>query len=287
MADFLVPVSKSYRKGTEVDQFLGHSKTAEPEKAPEAVFKGSSPEEVLEALKRQPGHDTLLAVLEYLRNGGKHKHSFDIRTPGPLSAQIIHLLVTEITPNYWTALKESVDKSGLNALLDCLRSLPGINAALTYIRSLIGASSLDPKELRPSPVIFNLVYTLQLLESLLDGDGNLMHIWSFITSDNENTRVRPLRQEFLSVFTSGKIVSLSSQAEQICRQANRLTEPLWIADNKQYVNWLARNQICWAQSQLGNEDLALCAEIGARTMRLGHAGMFDCCLGRKHLTSRS
>lgn len=271
MADFLVPVSKSYRKGTEVDQFLGHSKTAEPEKAPEAVFKGSSPEEVLEALKRQPGHDTLLAVLEYLRNGGKHKHSFDIRTPGPLSAQIIHLLVTEITPNYWTALKESVDKSGLNALLDCLRSLPGINAALTYIRSLIGASSLDPKELRPSPVIFNLVYTLQLLESLLDGDGNLMHIWSFITSDNENTRVRPLRQEFLSVFTSGKIVSLSSQAEQICRQANRLTEPLWIADNKQYVNWLARNQICWAQSQLGNEDLALCAEIGARTMRLGHA----------------
>lgn len=274
MADFLIPVSKTYRKGTEIDQFLGRSKAAEPDKPPETVFKGSSPEEALEALKQQPGHETLLAILKYLRNGGKDKHSFDIRTPGPLSAQLIHLLVTEITPNYWTALKESADESGISALLDCLRSLPGINAALTYIRSLIGAASVELKELKTSHVIFNLVYTLQLLESLLDGDGNIMHIWSFIASHNETTRVRPLRQEFLSVFTSGKIVSLSSQAEQICRQASRLTEPLWIADNKQYVNWLARNQVRWARSQLGNGDLALCAEIGARAMRLGHTELF-------------
>ncbi|KAI1430043.1 telomere length regulation protein [Xylaria sp. FL1777] len=271
MADFLVPVSQSYRKGSESSDFLRLSKAAEPPKVPQAVFKGNSPEEALECLKNQPSYDTLLAILEYLRNGGKGEQKFDIRTPGPLSAQIIHTLVTEIVPNYWTVLQEASDKGSVNVLLACLRSLPGINAILTYLRSLIREVKSQPGDSRHSHVIFNLVYTSSLLAHLLGGDGEVMHIWSYVASTNDPTRVRPLRQEFLSLFTSGKIVSLSAEAGDICRQAGKLVERLWIEDNKEYINWLACNQIRWAKSQLSEEDLKLCAELGARALRLGHA----------------
>ncbi|KAJ8127763.1 hypothetical protein O1611_g5876 [Lasiodiplodia mahajangana] len=270
MGDFLVPVSQTYRKGSEPDQFLSLSKAASP--PAKVAFRGASPEEALQALKDQPGHDTLLAVLEFLQSGGgKDEHKFDVRTPGPLSAQIIHALITEIVPNYWTVLQESPDRTGMRALLACLRSLPGVNAALTYIRSLTREAKSKPKDLNNAHVIFNLVYTLSLLASILDGDGQVMRIWGYIASRNDPAHTRPLRQEFLSLFASGKIVSLSAEAEDICRQAGRLTEPIWVADNKQYINWLARNQIHWVKSQSGEEDIKLCAELGARAMRLGHA----------------
>ncbi|KAI0910529.1 telomere length regulation protein [Ustulina deusta] len=272
MAHFLVPVSQAYTKGSEPNNSLSLSKAAEPLEVSRTVFKGNSPEEALESLKTQPNHDTLLAVLGYLQNGGRdHKHNFDIRTPGPLSAQIIHVLVTEIVPNYWTVLQEASDRGGVDVLLACLRSLPGINATLTYVRSLIREVKSRPKDSRNSHVIFNLVYTLNLLADLLDDDGEVMHIWNYIASTNGPTRVRPLRQELLSLFASGRIVSLSAEAEDVCRQAGRPIETLWIADNKQYISWLARNQVQWAKSQLKEEDLKLCAELGARALRLGHA----------------
>ncbi|KAF2964780.1 hypothetical protein GQX73_g8815 [Xylaria multiplex] len=271
MADFLVPVSQAYKEGSEPDKFISLSKSAGPVKAPQTVFKGTSPEEALESLKNQPSYDTLLDVLEYLGNGSENKAKFDMRTPGPLGAQIIHMLVTEIAPNYWTVLQESSDKDGINNLLACLRSLPGISAALTYIRSLIREFKSQPKDSGNSHTIFNLIYTSNLLASLLGDDGEVMHIWDHIALTNDSTRVRPLRQDFLSLFTSGKIISLSAEAEDICRQAGRLTEPLWIADNKKYINWLARNQIQWAKSQSTEESFKLCAEFGARALRLGHA----------------
>ncbi|GAW14303.1 hypothetical protein ANO14919_037040 [Xylariales sp. No.14919] len=274
MADFLVPVSQTYTKRGESDEFLSLSKAAEPLKDLQTVFEGTSPEEALESLKNQPSYDTLLAVLGYLRNGGGNGPAFDIRTPGPLSAQIIHTLVTEIVPNYWTVLQESSDRSDDEPLLDCLRSLPGINAALTYIRSLIREFRSRPQDSSNSHVIFNLVYTLSLLARLLGGDGEVMRIWGHIASTNDPIRARPLRQELLSLFTGGRIVSLSAEAEDICRQAGRLIEPLWIADNKQYISWLARNQVQWAKIQSTEEDLKLCAEFGARALRLGHAEIF-------------
>lgn len=277
MADFFVSVSQVDRKGKKPDEFLSLSKIAEPPKASQAEFKGASPEEALETLKDQPGHDTLLAILGYLHSEAKDKHGFDIRTPGPLGAQIIHALVTEIVPNYWTVLQESSDRSSIHLLLNCLRNLPGINATLAYIRSLTREAKSLSKDPNHAHVIFNLTYAISLLASILDGDGEVMRLWDYVASVSDPTRARPLQHELLSLLTGGKIVALSAEAEDICRQAGRPIEPIWIADNKQYINWLARNQIQWAKSRFKEEDLTLCAEFGARAMRLGHAGMSVSC----------
>lgn len=283
MAGFFVSVSQADRKGKKPDEFLSLSKGAEPTKASHAEFKGASPEEALETLKDQPSHDTLHAILGYLQSEAKDKHGFDIRTPGPLGAQIIHALVTEIVPNYWTVLQEFSDRSSIRLLLNCLRNLSGINATLTYIRSLTREAKAQSKDLNNSHVIFNLTYALSLLTSILDDDGEVMRLWDYVASVSDPARARPLRHEFLSLFTNGKIVALSAEAEDICRQVGRPTDPVWIADNKQYIRWLARNQIQWAKSRFREESLALCAEFGARAMRLGHAGMLVLCPGAQLL----
>ncbi|KAI1828627.1 telomere length regulation protein-domain-containing protein [Xylaria intraflava] len=273
MADFLTPVSLSYKRTSGLAEVQNRPVSTLPAKDLPAAFKGVSAEEALEVLRNQPDFNTLLDVLRYLQPGGKSKRSFDIRTPGPLNAQIVHVLVTEIIPNYWAVLEAS-GENDINVLLACLRSLPGVNAALTYLRSLIREVKSEPKGWKNSHVIFNLTYILSLLNRVLGDDDSVMRIWSHVSSEENPARVRPLRQEFLSLFTSGKIVSLAAEADDICRRAGRTTESLWVADSKQYVAWLARRHVHWAQSQINEEDFKLCAEFGARGMRLGHAETF-------------
>ncbi|KAI1436788.1 telomere length regulation protein-domain-containing protein [Xylaria sp. CBS 124048] len=274
MADFLTPVSLSYKKSNRLDEARGIPVSSRPVQGPQAVFEGTSPEEALDALRNQPSYDTLLDVLRYLQNGGKGKRSFDIRVPGPLNAQIVHALVTEIVPNYWAVLETSSNRKDIDVLLACLQSLPGINAALTYLRSLIKEAKSEPNGLKNSHVAFNLTYILSLITCILGDDSSVMRIWSCVSSEDSPARVRPLRQEFLSLFTSGRIVSLAAEANDICRRADHPTDTPWVTDNKEYVNWLARSHIHWAQSQIGEEDFKLCAEFGARGMRLGHAEIF-------------
>jgi len=273
MADFLTPVRQTYTKPNAPEEVLSLSKTSDVAKKSQGAFKGESPEEALETLRSQPGFDALLAVLKYLRRGSKHNGDFDIRRPTALNAQIIHTLVTEIVPNYWTVLQESSDGRDINILLDCLRSLPGINAAITYLKSLIREAKSRPKDLKNSHVLFNLACASSLLSNLLEGKGELVNIWNHVASVNNQAQARPLRHEFLTLFTSGKIISLAAEAGDICRQAGHLVESLWIADNKQYLSWLAHSFIHWIKKQASEDDLKICAELGARSMRLGHAGM--------------
>ncbi|KAI0515213.1 telomere length regulation protein [Xylaria bambusicola] len=271
MADSLRLARPANKKGDRPDEFLSLSKATNPLEVPQAVFRGKSPEEALESLKNQPSYDTLLAILEYLQKGVREKHDFDIRKPGPLSAQIIHILVTEVIPNYWTVLREASDKGGSDLILACLRSLPGINATLTYIRSLIQSAKTRAKDSSTSHIIFNLIYTSSLLAALLDNDNEVMRVWDHIAATNDLIRCRTLRHEFLSLFTNGRIVSLSAEAADICRQAGQPIEALWTADSKQYIRWLAHTQARWVKSQPKEEDLKVCAELGARTLRLGHS----------------
>ncbi|KAK5624704.1 hypothetical protein RRF57_000420 [Xylaria bambusicola] len=271
MVGSLRPAGEANKKGNEPDKFLSLLKAPNPPEIPQAVFQGKSPEEALEALKNQPSYDTLLGVLEYLQKGGGEKHDFDVRRPGPLSAQIIHILVTEVVPNYWAVLQEASDKGGSDLILACLRSLPGINAALTYMRSLILAAKPQAKNSSTIHIIFNMNYTLSLLAALLDNDDEVMHIWDHVAATNDLIRARTLQHEFLSLFANGKIISLSAEAVNICRQAGRPVEALWTADNKQYVSWLARIQAGWIKSRPKEEDLKVCTELGARALRLGHS----------------
>ncbi|CAJ2501229.1 Uu.00g040820.m01.CDS01 [Anthostomella pinea] len=274
MADLLTPVSQTYRKQAHNEEFLSVSKPAEPATAPTLEFNGTSPEEALEVLKSQPSYDTLLCVLKYLQKGTRGKQAFDIRIPGPRCAQIIHVLVTEIVPNYSTLLRESSEgQSGgaLDVLLACLTSLTGINAALTYIRALTREAKSDPKGFKNPHVVFNLSFTLDLLGRLLQADGGLKQLWSSISPVDNAVQVRPMRQEFISLLASGRISSFSAEAEDLCRQQSKLDEEVWVANGKRYVDWLGHGLVTWIRHGVSEEDIKLAAEVAARAMRLPHS----------------
>ncbi|KAI0017289.1 telomere length regulation protein-domain-containing protein [Xylariomycetidae sp. FL0641] len=274
MADFLTPVSQTYRKSAQTETSSTQPQLSEPDTRPEGGFKGVSPDEALETLKSQPSYDTLVQVLKYLSDGTKDRHPFDIRKPSPKSAQIVHAVVTEILPNYWTVLDEPSDgrhEDPIALLLGCLQSLTGINAVLSYMRILIREARSDPKN---SHHVFNLSFTLALLGRLLQGDDKVGKLWRVIASVDNAVQLRPMRQELISILTSGKIISLSAEAEDVCRQKGREDEDVWMADAKRYLKWLANNLTECMTAGIEEDDLKLCAEIASRTLRLGHAENF-------------
>lgn len=275
MDALLTPVSQTYRKSSQPDDLFKPSKHAEDAPVVRPEFRGSSSEEALETLRSQPSYDTLLSALKYLQQGLQGKHVFDIRKPSPQSAQIVHVLVTEIVPNYWTLLRDSStsrSKKDAGVLIACLQSLTGINAVLAYLRALLKEAKSDPKNLKNSHAAFNLCFALELLSRLIHGDDDVQNIWNSIHSLDNPAQVRPMRQELITLFASGKIVSLSAEAEDICRQADQLKDGIWMSNSKSYIDWLARNLVRCVRSQADEDTLKLCADISTRAMRLGNSG---------------
>ncbi|KAI1474999.1 telomere length regulation protein-domain-containing protein [Daldinia eschscholtzii] len=274
MEGLLTPVSQSYRKPSQHDELLKISEPSRSILEAQNKFSGSSPEEALEALKSQPSYDLLLSVLKYIQKGVRGNHSFDIRKPSPQSAQIIHVLVTEIVPNYWTVLQDASagrSKGDLQVLISCLQNLAGINAVVAYLRTLLKEAKPDSKPLKDSQASFNLSFILELLTNLLRSHDDIKHIWNSVGSLQSPTQTRLIRQELVALFTNGKIISLSAEAEDICRQAGRLKNEVWISNTKLYVDWLAQNIVNWIGSGLDEEGLKVCTEIMTRGMRLGNS----------------
>lgn len=274
MEGLLTPVSQTYRKPIQHDELLEISKPLKPTASLEVDFRGSSSEEALEVLKSQPSYGTLISVLGFLQRGMQGSHDFDIRKPTPQSAQIIHSLVTEIVPNYWTVLKDASteqSKGDIHLLISPLRSITGIHAVLAFLRALLKEANSDLKALKDSHVSFSLSFVLELLSRILHADDDIKHIWGLISSLNNQTQVRPMRQELITLFTSSKIVSLSAEAEDVCRKADQLKSDIWLSNTKLYIDWLARNVVQLVRSGSAEDDIKLSAEILARALRLGNS----------------
>lgn len=279
MEELLTPVSRTYRKDNNDVDFLTVSQPAKPIATPKPQFRASSPEEALETLKSQPDYETLVSVLRYLWQGAKGKQPFNILRPSPQSAQIVQVLVTEIIPNYWTVLKEDSSSQkkthDLDLLLGCLLSVTGLNAALTFLRALLQEAKKDPRALKQSHAVFNIGFVLDLLSQLLQPEGQARKLWLGTSSSEDNVgKVRALRQEFVSLLAGGKIISLSAEAEDLLRQAEKLQDPYWISNSKQYVQWLGHNLVHWIKSGCDDDEVKLCADVVSRALRLGHSGQF-------------
>lgn len=274
MEELLRPVGQINRK---TEDLLTISKPVKKTAVSKSEFKGTSPEEALEALKSEPGYEELICVLQYLQQGSRGNHAFDILQPSPLAAQIIHVLVTEIAPNYWDVINDDPAKGrksrDLNLMLECLLSVTGINAAIAYMKALMQQGKSDPKGAKQSNIVMNLVSVMDLTSHLLQQESQLHRIWKNLSPSLENpSKAQALRQEFISLVAGGKIVSLSAEAEFLLREAEASKQTFWIADSKAYVQWLGANIRTWICEERTDDATKLCAEILTRSLKLGHAG---------------
>lgn len=275
MDDLLTPVSTTYLKPrNEPQQLLTEVKPIIEHKTITSI---STPDEALDALKSQPDYDTLIAVLKFL-NGDTDGFSF--QAPNPKSAAIVHLLVSEIVPNYYTLLVEgasehddSSEEPHVELLLRCLRSSTGLNATMTQIRALIQESRLGGKEEKRSDISLNIGILLDMLASLLRGFESIRDIWASSVKRLTNAGLRRVQSQKLgSLLTNGQIVSVSAEALEIAGRDRVRNESQWIADGLEYSRWMGNSIVSWVKSSPGAEEMTFCSDLFQKSLSLHHSG---------------
>jgi len=243
----------------------------------------STPAEALELLRNEPNHESLVSTLQFLVNCP----DFNIQSPSPLASQLVHVLVSDIVPNYWDVLREGgkpkAAKKGsstkipeLELLMSCLRSVSGINAILLSLKRHIQ----QLKETRKAVGVANfeqlLRIYLQLLQALLEGFQTVETIWNTIYgASSPQSKQKTVWNEFLGLVGGGKILGIAAEAEDVINGlSKKVGEKHWIADGSPYSSWLALNLTHWIKKLPADVEDAwkCCGELISKSFRLGHTG---------------
>lgn len=269
MDELLSPVNRTYTKSSGAENpFLQETQIPTSIVATTSNLDTSSVDDVLDVLKSEPDYETLISALRLLVRGGRKLGGFSIAASGPEAAKLIHILVTEIVPNYWTLLKESSTDDG-DLLLESLRSIAGINAVLLRLRTLTKELKSEASGTKRSDVQMNLAIVLDLLCEVLDGDDRIAQVWASITSGSEAMKRRILAREFVNLLGSGRVVSLSAEGEAVVSQVAEISD-CWTVDGAEYTRWLTRNIVTWSQASQQPEDTKLQADLLSKAMHLGY-----------------
>ena len=285
MESLLTPVSTVYKSSDQIEKHILVEVKKPSQKAPsKPSSKASTPTEALEILRNEPDHGSLVSTLRYLRD---ESSDFNITLPSPLAAQLVHVLVSDVVPNYWDLLfdgkKSNARKqakansaSELDLLLSCLRSVTGLNALLLSLKQLVQQSK-EAKAAVGGPNTHDvLMILLQVLTELMKGDEFIEEISDKIWSPTAPlSNQRAIWKEFLSIVGSGKILGLAAEAEDVVNElSKKIGEKYWIADGSSYSTWLARNITHWARTLHtdSENEWKCCGEMLSKAFRLGFTG---------------
>ena len=214
----------------------------------EAPIEVHSPDNALSALTSEPDLPALERILRWLDPSTSNQRGFNVLSPGPKAAQIIFVLVNEILPTHWRLLKEEKTSSARRSqkhLLRCLRSSAGCGAIASHIRSQIDdlKGKTSQKNVTNNVKTAPLAALIEVLEHVLSPDNLLATLWTDIgTIALSQTRVSLLWKETVSLFASGKLLSLVGEANHVLNEVSSdVREGSWIGKGDQYAKWLGRN----------------------------------------------
>ncbi|KUI66913.1 DNA replication checkpoint protein tel2 [Cytospora mali] len=274
MEELLSPVGRTYLKSEDTGKTLIQETKTNSQKAMSTSNpKLSSIDDVIDVLRNEPDYDALISALRYLFKAVGGGGQFMSGAPGPQTARVIQILVTEIVPNYWTLLKESSmgnDTSDVAFLLDSLRSLAGLNAILLRLRTLTQEQKSETADVKRSDIVLNLNILLELLCEVLDGSDRISQLWTSTSANSDSMRKRILSREFVNVIGGGRIISLSAEADALVPQEAK-GKIVWIADGVEYSKWLARNVVSWPKRASSPEEMKLAADLLSKAMHLGYS----------------
>jgi telomere length regulation protein len=286
MDELLTPVSTTYLKPRKDAQPLLSevSSTKRVVDLPK-VSQVNSPDEALEILRNQPDYDSLVRVLRYLTTDAAQPDAFNVHVPGPKSAAIIHVLVTDIAANYWTLLKEGGASAGtedgrddLHLFVACLQSVTGLNAVLTHLKALIQEHKLGSKEAKRIDLVLHISIFLDVLATVLEGDSAIQALWTASTQRLATQALRKVQsQALLSLITGGRILSIAAEAIEVAGSENVDAKTTWPADGAKFTQWVAHNVIAWAKLIKTEHDLQFCSDVFQRGLSLGYQGMLNFC----------
>ncbi|KAL2200082.1 telomere length regulation protein-domain-containing protein [Corynascus similis CBS 632.67] len=236
----------------------------------------TTPGEALDILRQEPDYESLISVLKFLSRYETDGLPF-IKLPGPLSAQLVQVLVAEIVPNYWALLVEGADQgenSGLKLLLYCLSSSTGMNAVIVTLSSLMQDVRVEAAtETKRPDLSLNLGIFLDLLCRVLQGDSWLLEAYRMATSgDGSLARLKPKVQAIIGQFGSGRVVSIAAEAEDLLKKSpsSKSVNSIWLASLLQYSQWLGRNIVNVVLSDSAPDTAKFASDLLSKALRLGH-----------------
>ncbi|KAF1992096.1 hypothetical protein K402DRAFT_450218 [Aulographum hederae CBS 113979] len=229
MDDLLTPVhTTSLRRIKVVDN---------PTPSQSGSSQFTSAQDVLGTLRNQPGLLTLKEALQYLLAPSK-KTGFDIKTPGPLAAQILNVIASDIIPSYWATFEEHGEQlQERRLLLECLLSVAGIGALHARVKVMSPPSGSQQSRVDPA-----LKCLLSVLSSLLKNDHFSEDIWQTIQLHSQNDTQRMLLwREYMAIVASGRLLSTAMNALDCLKKSNEEADETWFTQGKTYAQWLGRN----------------------------------------------
>lgn len=277
MDELFTPVSTTYLKSKRDEADI---KTAAPSPSKDvANLRISAADDALDVLKSQPGYDALIYTLDFLAND----HGSQLSKPSPQSAAIVHVLVSEIVPNYWGVLREESnsesrdgDSSGLRdmqLLLRCLRSVTGLNAVLAHIRSLVGESKQRRKDVSSQDITLHIGVFLELTAAILDGNDSIRSLWSASVAEVSDAALKKVQSQTLSsLIASSRVLSIASEAATLVETKTLAAGARFIIDGADFTKWIARNLSAWAKTATSETEFQTCFDILQRSLSLGYPG---------------
>ncbi|CAG8970680.1 hypothetical protein HYALB_00003435 [Hymenoscyphus albidus] len=286
MDGFLTPVSTTYKSNPreKKEVFLVEIPKISNHIAKPSWSNATSPSEALNILKNEPDHDSLIKTLRYLI---QDESDFKITSPSPISSQLVHVLVSEILPNYWSIFSGAeVPKSKrerpkqsaeLQLLLKCLRSVTGLNSITLSMKRHIQLSRGSNKKVAGGPNLEEILnILLETSAALLQGSGTVQNIAGTIWDSNEKpTAKKSIWNEFLGLIGGGKLLGIAAEAEAV---VNNLSENIglryWVADSTLFSVWLTTNLQHWVLNLPKDHEHGwkCCGELLGKLLRLGKPG---------------
>ncbi|KAJ5646596.1 hypothetical protein N7490_002968 [Penicillium lividum] len=229
-----------------------------------------TPNQIIDVLKSQPSSEQISTALAALDPFNKSKTlNIDIRVPGPVSAQILQVLVSTTIPDHWASPVKSTKVRG--ALLRCLSSVAGIGSLVARLRSLIAAARASSQQTESSGSHSAIRDILSVLAALLEPKDFMLRLYRDTSSLYENhTRQKVSWNELVSLVASGKIVSTAAEALTVATETQSSIK--WVGDGRRYASWLGIN-ISHFISKLDINDesgWSFVASLTERALSLGY-----------------
>ncbi|KAI9720016.1 MAG: hypothetical protein M1812_003142 [Candelaria pacifica] len=246
----------------------------------------SSPDDALHILRAEPDYAALSEVLAYLNPSRVHASNFNIKAPSPKAAQLINELVGNIIPTFWRVLNETspIESSKKTALpryseerqqlLQCLSSVTGLGAIVARLRSLIASSDASTTNASAPDSSAHVAELLTVLTNLTSQNDFLSVSWVDINNLVPTQAQRTmLWKEFISLLASGKVLSVSAQANDILKKSSQeMVEEYWIGSGAAYAAWVGRNVATMASRLDYDQQDAwkMLAQLFGKTLSLGY-----------------
>ncbi|KAF2855446.1 hypothetical protein T440DRAFT_413901 [Plenodomus tracheiphilus IPT5] len=258
MPDFLTAVSsKKITKTQNLVQEVGSLDIGDN-------VKIDSADSALEALKSQPSRNTISSILRHLTKDG-----FSLILPEPLNASIAYQLVNDTIPNYWRTLSDAPESKLIAQLL---RNPTGLGHIITRLRTLIADSRLRkaPNDVRNT--LEHIEDILDVIDRVLRGNDTSRLVLRDVSAYGKSSNQKKLIwREYLAQTASGRLLSLTAEAEDALKEGEVLRISSWIADGKTYATWLGHNAVNLMLSEdTSDEHSTASTEFCTKLLVLGY-----------------